>query len=31
MSASEPAIRADDLSVHRYLSETDGEHRPAYA
>ncbi|MBO2958548.1 D-amino acid dehydrogenase [Burkholderia pseudomallei] len=31
MSGKKPAIRADDLSVHRYLSETDGEHRPAYA
>ena len=31
MSGKQPAIRADDLSVHRYLGETTGEHRPAYA
>jgi D-amino-acid dehydrogenase len=31
MSGKQPAIRADDLSVHRYLGETVGEHRPAYA
>jgi D-amino-acid dehydrogenase len=31
MSGKQPAIRADDLSVHRYLGETAGEHRPAYA
>ncbi|AOK29153.1 amino acid dehydrogenase [Burkholderia singularis] len=31
ISGKQPAIRADDLSVHRYLRETDGEHRPAYA
>ncbi|MBC8737434.1 D-amino acid dehydrogenase [Paraburkholderia sp. UCT31] len=31
ISGKQPAIRADDLSVHRYLGETAGEHRPAYA
>ncbi|MEX3785689.1 D-amino acid dehydrogenase [Paraburkholderia sp. BR14374] len=31
LSGKQPAIRADDLSVHRYLGETGGEHRPAYA
>ncbi|WP_323118532.1 D-amino acid dehydrogenase [Burkholderia alba] len=31
MSGKKPAIQADDLSVHRYLRETGGTHRPAYA
>ncbi|WP_028226821.1 D-amino acid dehydrogenase [Paraburkholderia ferrariae] len=31
ISGKKPAIRADDLSVFRYLGETQGEHRPAYA
>ncbi|KAH0436887.1 hypothetical protein KCU90_g4059, partial [Aureobasidium melanogenum] len=31
MSGKQPAIKADDLSVHRYLGETAGAHRPAYA
>ncbi|ABE31946.1 ketopantoate reductase PanE/ApbA family protein [Paraburkholderia xenovorans LB400] len=31
MSGKQPAIKADDLSVHRYLGETRGAHRPAYA
>ena len=31
MSSKQPAIKADDLSVHRYLGETGGAHRPAYA
>jgi D-amino-acid dehydrogenase len=31
MSGKQPAIKADDLSVHRYLGETHGETRPAYA
>jgi D-amino-acid dehydrogenase len=31
MSGKQPAIKADDLSVHRYLGETGGAHRPAYA
>ncbi|WP_414444234.1 D-amino acid dehydrogenase [Burkholderia sp. 22PA0099] len=31
MSGKKPAIQADDLSVHRYLSETGGSSRPAYA
>jgi D-amino-acid dehydrogenase len=31
ISGKKPAIRADDLSVFRYLDETQGEHRPAYA
>ncbi|WEY37951.1 D-amino acid dehydrogenase [Paraburkholderia sp. SUR17] len=31
MSGKQPAIRADDLSVHRYLGETGGTGRPAYA
>ncbi|WDD93394.1 D-amino acid dehydrogenase [Burkholderia sp. FERM BP-3421] len=31
MSGKKPAIQADDLSVHRYLRETVGQHRPAYA
>ncbi len=31
MSGKKPAIRADDLSVYRYLRETDGLHQPAYA
>ncbi|ACR28081.1 D-amino acid dehydrogenase [Burkholderia glumae] len=31
MSGRKPAIQADDLSVHRYLGETAGTPRPAYA
>ena len=31
MSGKQPAIQADDLSVHRYLGETGGTGRPAYA
>jgi D-amino-acid dehydrogenase len=31
MSGKKPAIKADDLSVYRYLGETGGAHRPAYA
>ncbi|WP_186035647.1 D-amino acid dehydrogenase [Burkholderia gladioli] len=31
MSGKKPAIQADDLSVHRYLDETVGKPRPAYA
>ncbi|HEX3639384.1 MAG TPA: D-amino acid dehydrogenase [Paraburkholderia sp.] len=31
MSGKQPAIKADDLSVHRYVGETGGAHRPAYA
>ncbi|MGN4154842.1 D-amino acid dehydrogenase [Burkholderia gladioli] len=31
MSGKKPAIQADDLSVHRYLNETVGKPRPAYA
>ncbi|MGE8162362.1 D-amino acid dehydrogenase [Paraburkholderia sp. NPDC080076] len=31
MSGKQPAIKADDLSVHRYLGEIGGAHRPAYA
>jgi len=31
MSGKKPAIRADDLSVYRYLGETGGAGRPAYA
>ncbi|WP_027213517.1 D-amino acid dehydrogenase [Burkholderia sp. WSM2232] len=31
MSGKQPAIKADDLSVHRYLGETGGTTRPAYA
>jgi len=31
MSGKQPAIQADDLSVHRYLGETGGTTRPAYA
>ncbi|CAE6729573.1 D-amino acid dehydrogenase [Paraburkholderia nemoris] len=31
MSSKQPAIKVDDLSVHRYLGETGGAHRPAYA
>ncbi|WMY09142.1 D-amino acid dehydrogenase [Paraburkholderia phenoliruptrix] len=31
MSGKQPAIKADDLSVHRYLGETGGTPRPAYA
>jgi D-amino-acid dehydrogenase len=31
MSGRKPAIQADDLSVHRYLGEAVGQHRPAYA
>ncbi|CAN0619386.1 D-amino acid dehydrogenase [Burkholderia multivorans] len=31
ISGKKPAILADDLSVHRYLKETTGAHRPAYA
>ena len=31
MSGKQPAIQADDLSVHRYLGETGGAGRPAYA
>ena len=31
ISGRQPAIQADDLSVHRYLGETVGTGRPAYA
>ncbi|CAH2907218.1 MAG: D-amino acid dehydrogenase (EC [uncultured Paraburkholderia sp.] len=31
MSGKQPAIKADDLSVHRYLGETGGTPRPTYA
>jgi D-amino-acid dehydrogenase len=31
ISGKKPAIQADDLSVHRYLKDTVGAHRPAYA
>jgi D-amino-acid dehydrogenase len=31
ISGKQPAIQADDLSVHRYLGETRGRARPAYA
>ncbi len=31
ISGKQPAIKADDLSVFRYLGETQGTHRPAYA
>ena len=31
MSGKQPAIKADDLSVHRYLGEAGSAHRPAYA
>ncbi|MDE1183614.1 D-amino acid dehydrogenase [Paraburkholderia sp.] len=31
ISGKQPAIKADDLSVHRYLGETGGAHKPAYA
>ncbi|WP_186134520.1 D-amino acid dehydrogenase [Burkholderia gladioli] len=31
MSGKKPAIQAGDLSVHRYLDETVGKPRPAYA
>ncbi len=31
ISGKQPAIRSKDLSVHRYLGETGGTHRPAYA
>ncbi|MBS6362782.1 D-amino acid dehydrogenase [Burkholderia sp.] len=31
ISGKKPAIQADDLSVHRYLQETAGRARPAYA
>jgi len=31
MSGKQPAIQADDLSVHRYFGETRGRVRPAYA
>jgi D-amino-acid dehydrogenase len=31
ISGKQPAIKADDLSVHRYLGDTGGAHRPAYA
>jgi len=31
LSGRKPAIRSDDLSVYRYLRETGGTHRPAYA
>ncbi|RKR44616.1 D-amino acid dehydrogenase [Paraburkholderia sp. BL17N1] len=31
MSGKQPAIKADDLSVHRYLGEVGAAHRPAYA
>jgi D-amino-acid dehydrogenase len=31
MSRKQPAIKADDLSVRRYLGEINGVHRPAYA
>ncbi|XUW87650.1 D-amino acid dehydrogenase [Burkholderia sp. M6-3] len=31
ISGKQPAIKADDLSVHRYLGDTGAAHRPAYA
>ncbi|WP_179402598.1 D-amino acid dehydrogenase [Burkholderia guangdongensis] len=31
ISGKKPAIQADDLSVHRYLKDVAGAHRPAYA
>ncbi|WP_341314670.1 D-amino acid dehydrogenase [Paraburkholderia sp. IMGN_8] len=31
MSGKQPAIKADDLSAHRYLGESAEAHRPAYA
>jgi D-amino-acid dehydrogenase len=31
MSGKKPAIKADDLSVYRYVGETGSAHRPAYA
>jgi D-amino-acid dehydrogenase len=31
ISGKRPAIQSDDLSVHRYLGEGGGAHRPAYA
>jgi len=31
ISGKQPAIKADDLSVHRYLGDTGRAHRPAYA
>ncbi|RQH09706.1 D-amino acid dehydrogenase [Paraburkholderia dinghuensis] len=31
ISGKQPAIKADDLSVHRYLGDTQGTPRPAYA
>lgn len=31
ISGKKPAIKADDLSVYRYLGDTQGTHRPAYA
>jgi D-amino-acid dehydrogenase len=31
ISGKQPAIKADDLSVYRYLGDTQGTHRPAYA
>jgi D-amino-acid dehydrogenase len=31
ISGKQPAIQSDDLSVHRYLGETVGTTRPAYA
>ncbi|MBT2790817.1 D-amino acid dehydrogenase [Paraburkholderia strydomiana] len=31
ISGKQPAIKADDLSVHRYLGDTGSAHRPAYA
>ncbi len=31
MSGKQPVIKADDLSVHRYLGEIGEAHRPAYA
>jgi D-amino-acid dehydrogenase len=31
ISGKQPAIRSDDLSVHRYLGETGSANRPAYA
>jgi len=31
ISGKQPAIKADDLSVYRYLGDVQGMHRPAYA
>jgi D-amino-acid dehydrogenase len=31
ISGKQPAIKADDLSVYRYLGDTQGTHRPAFA